>query len=624
VTCTRRQDDFNWPPMHLAARPRDLTNTGSPLLVLLDLAGDETAAQAWAKSQAPSAEILTIHKADLKRATKLEALKRIRSLNPDVLGIFTTDAYLQNSRSAMMLFGAVSGARTILVGDGHGSLISRSRTGALLCESARLFLELAAGYLILVPVVWLLTVALRWWVILKDIESVGRAAPRGRHPGVKSKDANRPEAPQLAELISTENPIGQPSGLRILYLLASPLATRNGIPGGMGTHVTGFLGGVRALGAKVTVVTSVDPALDGSDTAVSVIAPSGAIGATKALFEIWNSLRFTVVAAIALARINRDNAEPAGRIDFNLIYQRYNRFNCAGVVLSLLSDIPLVLEYNGSEVWVGDNWDPVGQRALLASIERLNHRAAGLIVTISEVERRNLIAAGVHPSRIVVNPNGVDTDRFRPDCGGRELRHELGIQDKIVVGFLGTFAPFHGAEILARAAVEMEDRGDCHFMFIGDGDLRPAAEAIFAAAARSSSVTFTGKIAHKSAPAYLDACDILVSPQMAAKDGTEFFGSPTKIFEYMAMARPVIASRLGQIAETVVDGETGILVEPGDVNQLADAIRRLKNDEALGRRLGEAGRRRVCERFTWRRNASAVFDAVKPLLKNADRRRHEA
>ncbi|HWX39568.1 MAG TPA: glycosyltransferase, partial [Blastocatellia bacterium] len=432
----------------MAARPRDLTNTGSPLLVLLDLAGDETAANAWARSQARSAEILTLHKADLKRATKLEALKRIRSFNPDVLAVFTTDAYLQNSRSAMMLFGAASGARTILMGDGYGGLIARSRIAALLCEPARMVLELAAGYLILVPAIWLLTVALRWWAVLRNI--VDRGAPRGTDPGVKSKGAGRPDAPQFAEAVSSENAIRHPSALRILYLLASPLATRNGIPGGMGTHVTGFLGGVISLGAKVTVVTSVDPALDGNDTEVKMIAPSGAIGATKTLFEIWNSLRFTAVAAITLARVNRHNAEGTGRIDFNFIYQRYNRFNCTGVVLSLLSGIPLVLEYNGSEVWVGDNWDPIGQRGLLASIERLNHRAARLIVTISEVERRNLIAAGVQPSRIVVNPNGVDTDRFRPDCGGRELRHELGIQDKIVVGFLGTFAPFHGAEILAQ------------------------------------------------------------------------------------------------------------------------------------------------------------------------------
>jgi glycosyltransferase involved in cell wall biosynthesis len=598
--------------MHLAARPRDLTNTASPLLVLLDLAGDETAASAWAKSQAPSAEILTIHKADLKQATKLDALKRIRSFSPDVLAVFTTDAYLQNSRSAMMLFGAASGARTILMGDPHGGLIARSRVGVLLRESARLFLELAAGYLILVPVIWLLTVALRWWVILKNIEGGRKGPKRAMQPAVKRTDAPWAERPQPAA-VKAPAPVIHPSALRILYLLGSPLATRNGIPGGMGTHVAGFLGGVRALGTKVTVVTSVDPALDGNDTEVKVIAPSGAIGATKALYELWNGLRFTVVAAITLARINRNNAEAAGRIDFDFIYQRYNRFNCTGVVLSLLSGIPLVLEYNGSEVWVGNNWDPVGQRALLAKLERLNQQTADLIVTISEVERRNLIAAGVDPARIVVNPNGVDTDQFRPDCGGRELRNELGIQDKIVVGFLGTFAPFHGAEVLARAAVEVEDCGDCHFMFLGDGDLRPAAEAIFAAAARSSSVTFTGKIAHKSAPPYLDACDILVSPQVAALDGTEFFGSPTKIFEYMAMARPVIASRLGQIAETVVDGETGILVEPGNVHQLADAIRRLKSDETLRRRLGEAGRRRVCERYTWRRNARAVFDAVESL-----------
>jgi glycosyltransferase involved in cell wall biosynthesis len=220
-----------------------------------------------------------------------------------------------------------------------------------------------------------------------------------------------------------------------------------------------------------------------------------------------------------------------------------------------------------------------------------------------------LIDAGVDPTRIIVNPNGVDIDAFHPDCGGRELRVRFGIDDKIVVGFTGTFGPWHGAPVLAEAAAQIKD-ARCHFLFIGDGDERAATESILARAGKTARATFTGRIAHSRVAAYLDACDILVSPHVPLADGSEFFGSPTKLFEYLAMARAVVASRLGQIASVIVDGENGLLVEPNDADALAQAIERLANDEALRQRLGAAARQTVIARYTWQHNAARVFEAV--------------
>jgi glycosyltransferase involved in cell wall biosynthesis len=128
-----------------------------------------------------------------------------------------------------------------------------------------------------------------------------------------------------------------------------------------------------------------------------------------------------------------------------------------------------------------------------------------------------------------------------------------------------------------------------------------------------SRATFTGRIAHDRVPAYLDACDLLVAPHVPAADGSEFFGSPTKLFEYLAMMRPVVASRLGQIASVIVDGENGLLVEPNDPVALARAIERLANDESLRARLGAAARQTVIERYTWQHNAARVFDQVAKL-----------
>lgn len=366
----------------------------------------------------------------------------------------------------------------------------------------------------------------------------------------------------------------------------------------MRTHVAGFASGAAALGHRLRFLVS--GAQSGDDDVVA-IQPSSLLGATRALFEVWNNLVFTIKSLLL-------KATPEDEIDF--IYQRYSRFNWTGVLLSAVSGLPLALEYNGSEVWISRRWDPIGLLWLLKRFERLNLRAADLIFVVSEVERRNLIDAGVNSAKIIVNPNGVDTDRFRPNCGGREIRRELGVEDQIVVGFVGTFGPWHGAPVLAEAARRINNsRARCHFLFIGSGEQRAQTESIIESA--NVSATFTGNIAHHSVPAYLDACDILASPHAPSTDGSEFFGSPTKLFEYLAMGKGIVASRLGQVGEVIIDGENGLLVEPGDADELAQAIEKLAVDAELRARLGAAARETAIERYTWRHNAARVFDAIR-------------
>src|SRR2546428_13866762 len=100
-----------------------------------------------------------------------------------------------------------------------------------------------------------------------------------------------------------------------------------------------------------------------------------------------------------------------------------------------------------------------------------------------------------------------------------------------------------------------------------------------------------GAGADERVPPLLDACDVLVSPHVPLEDGSEFFGSPTKLFEYMATGKAIIASRLGQIGEVLTDEESALLVEPGNAHQLSEAILRLSRTIDLRERLGVAARR---------------------------------
>ncbi len=543
----------------------DNSNTNSPpVAVVIDLAGNRRAALMWAAEHLSGFDVCAIDKVELKWESKSEALRRVREMNPSALAVFSADLSIQSARRTMMLFGALSGASRIVIGDGAGRLISRSRLTVLLIETPLLVFEYLFGYGALIPLSWLLTVMLDALISFRNLSR--KMSPRSR---------------------------SDQSSRAALYLRATIASAQSG---GQASHIAGFQRGALGLKHRLSFIASSDAGIQKDQSEVFIIPPTIAVSATRALFELWNNLRFTLAAL-------------GHRDECDFIYQRYSRFNWTGVALSVATGLRLALEFNGSEAWISRHWDPVGHLRLLERFERLNLKAADFIFVVSEVERRNLISAGIDTAKVIVNPNGVDPEVFHPECGGERVRRALGVENKIVIGFVGTFGPWHGAPVLAEAATKVRDER-CHFLFIGDGDERAICESIIEAAGRSERATFAGRISHDQIPAYLDACDILASPHVASSDGSEFFGSPTKLFEYMAMQRPVVASRLGQIADVIIDGENGLLIEPGDAGELAQAIERLAADENLRARLGAAARRAVAERYTWAQNAARVFEAM--------------
>jgi glycosyltransferase involved in cell wall biosynthesis len=264
---------------------------------------------------------------------------------------------------------------------------------------------------------------------------------------------------------------------------------------------------------------------------------------------------------------------------------------------------------------MADYWDPTRFRTWLRLCEELMLKCAALIVVVSEPLKDELVARGVPADRVLVNPNAVDPDYFQPNCGGEDIRRELSIApQELVVEFVGTFSHWHGVAVLQQAIarlLEADAERRLRFLLIGQGPLHGEIRAFLKQHEAEGRVIFTGLVSHSRVRCYLDAADILVSPHIPMPDGRPFFGSPTKLFEYMAMGKAIAASNLDQLAKVLSHGDTALLSEPGNVSEFVGAVQLLASDARLRESLGKRARAVAIERHTWARNAGNVFAAVK-------------
>jgi len=298
----------------------------------------------------------------------------------------------------------------------------------------------------------------------------------------------------------------------------------------------------------------------------------------------------------------------------SFIYQRSILNNWTGVKLADDLQVPFVLECNGIQSWGIKNWGKghIRESRLSQKIEALNFQKADLIVCVSKPLRDSLLRMGIDGKKILVNPNGVDETVYRPDLDGRPVRARYGLKEsETVIGFIGTFGPWHGVEVLARAFASLQKQvSNLKLLLIGDGIRMPQTRKILEDAGCMEKCIFTGLVPQEEGPLYLAACDIVTSPTVPNPDGTPFFGSPTKLFEYMAMGKAIAASDLEQIGEVLQHGKTALLCKPGDAASLEGALRRFVQDKELCIRLGKAAREEVVKKYTWKIHTGKIIDAL--------------
>lgn len=383
--------------------------------------------------------------------------------------------------------------------------------------------------------------------------------------------------------------------------------------GGSVSHIAGVLNHLDAFSRKpIFLTTDVIPTVR-EDLETHLIHPSR---------SFWD---FKEVPSLHFNETFRKRAQEClGERKISFFYQRYSLNNYSGVKLAKQYGVPLVLEYNGSEVWVGRNWsEPLKYESLSERIERLNLERADLVVVVSQALRDELIHKNVEATKILLNPNGADPERYSPLIDGSGVRHQNNLEGKTVIGFIGTFGQWHGAEVLAEAYGRFvkecpSGRRNVRLLVIGDGVTLPKMKKILTQHGVMETCVFTGLVPQDQGPFHLASCDILVSPHVRNPDGTPFFGSPTKVFEYMAMGKGMVASDIGQLGEILKHNETAWLAKPGDADSLKLGLKTLIDDPGLRDRLGKAARHEVITNYTWKEHTLRILQKLGELTSTAD------
>jgi glycosyltransferase involved in cell wall biosynthesis len=376
--------------------------------------------------------------------------------------------------------------------------------------------------------------------------------------------------------------------------------------GGSVSHTTGVLNNLRHFTPAPIYLTSLSiPGVD-TDIATHILQPKQRFLDFIELPFLYSNDKFIEKSEVIL------QSKP-----LSFFYQRYSIYNYTGVRLAQNRKIPLVLEYNGSEIWVYKNWSKALKYETLAEkIELLNLNAADVVVVVSQPLKDDLVNRGVNSDKILVDPNGVDPEIYSPEIDGSDIRRKHHLKNKTVIGFIGTFGKWHGAEVLAHAfglliQKHPQYRDNTRLLMIGDGHTMPQVQQELESYGVTRECILTGIVSQEEGPAHLAACDLLASPHVPNPDGTPFFGSPTKLFEYMAMGKGIIASDLEQIGEVLEHNGTAWMVKPGDAESLMLALKTLIDNPEICKRLGEAARREVVAKYTWKEHTRKIIEKLK-------------
>ena len=335
------------------------------------------------------------------------------------------------------------------------------------------------------------------------------------------------------------------------------------------------------LGRPVSVDEAIDYAMRQNKAKPSDYAGSGTL---NKFYYFYLLTVFRLYVSIVAASI-------IGRYKLDFILERETSFGAGGLA-SLFTGKPIILEI-------------IGPRYSRYSASR-----AKKILYYTETMLRNW----VDRRKCISVPAGVNLDLFKLDEEkGKDVRSSLGFHDAFVLGYVGSFQPWHGIDTLLNAARAARDKiPDLRLLLIG-----PNYEAYVTAAKElgvSDIAKFLGPMDYDLIPGYTNACDVMLALYEPKKDQLREkygIGWPIKILEYMACGKPTVSTNVEPVPKIITSPEYGYLLEPGDSIALSQLIISMRSNHDRLVKIGKNGRDLVVENYSWARVARTISELMK-------------
>jgi len=303
----------------------------------------------------------------------------------------------------------------------------------------------------------------------------------------------------------------------------------------------------------------------------------------------WNYVFYMIMAIVMCGRF--------GRADVVLSTSPQFFNGLAGYFVSRIKRCPWVLEIRDlwpeSIVAVGAISNKFIVR-VLESIERFAYRNADAVVPVTHAFATHIEKCGADPNKIRVIRNGVNLSLFGEATADEATLTEWELENKFVLAYVGTHGMAHGLETVLEAANRLKEHTDIAFLLVGDGAVR---SKLLATKERLqlNNVVMKGQQPKEMMPAIWRLTDV----SLVVLRRLDLFRTviPSKIFESMAMSKPMILGVEGEVADIVEEAQTGICITPESVDELVDAVLRLKNDTQHYEQLAKNGRPFVVEHF---------------------------
>ena len=232
------------------------------------------------------------------------------------------------------------------------------------------------------------------------------------------------------------------------------------------------------------------------------------------------------------------------------------------------------------------------------------------ITAVSQSLKDSLVNSRVNEERIHVIHNGIDPDKFDYTTNPQNIIRQYNLENRLVIGFVGSFARYHGLDILLDVGENLQKKyRNITFLLVGK-NVHGSDNPVETVCRRRlcDLFTFAGEVPHSRIPLYVAAMDIAIIPDFNT------YGSPMKLFEYMAMRKAIVAPDVPPIREVIEDGKTGILFERGNVAQALKAIERLIDNEQLRHDLGRRASAKVVRSYTWDQNAERIANIAESMI----------